>query len=394
MKIQDECRCCGSKDLTPIIDLSEQFVASSYHRGLDVPKLPLRVDFCDYCFHRQLSGVIDPNPLYDNSFFDDYHSSYQNYADNLVNDCLKWWKVNRKKQKRISVLDIGCNDATLLKLFEKKKCLVQGVEPAENLREISKEKRIRVKMGYWGDAKTSQSLGRYDLLTVIGLFDKIDYLDAFLDDCVSSIVEDGCIVLEIPYQGADLGFHNINHPMLSYFLVHSFKTVIEKKGLVVERITKASYGGLRLRFFLGLNGEHCPQLQTFIDQEKETGLFDSESYKDLKEASDEKSAALKKWTDELRAEGKTIIGCGSCHESNALIAYADLDLDYIIDNNAMIWGYRTPNETLVHPFKYLLKEENESCVLFFSPYTRHFDMKEVKEMKLDNFELVDFFKSF
>lgn len=394
MKIQEQCRCCESKELVKILDLSDQLVSAIYHRGAQVPRWPLKLNFCQNCFHRQLSGVVDPNPLYDRSFFTGCHPAYQNYCENLVNESLKWWKNNREKQKKISVLDIGCGDATLLKMFEAKKCLVQGVEPAQNLREISKEKRIRVKIGYWGNGQTGKNLGRYDLITIIGLLDKIDYLDAFVDDCLAALVDDGCIVMDIPYQEINLGFHNVNHPTLSYFLLSSFKFVIEKKNLFVSKLSKTQYGELRLRFFLTKNDKHCSDFENLLEKERQSGFYDIETYKDLQSISENKSICLKEWAHEIKSNGEILIGCGSCFESNALIAYSDLKLDYMLDNNPMICGYRTPNEILIHPLKYILKEENKCHVLFLSPITRQFDAKEIQDMNLSNCQLIDFYKSF
>jgi 2-polyprenyl-3-methyl-5-hydroxy-6-metoxy-1,4-benzoquinol methylase len=52
----------------------------------------------------------------------------------------------------MNVLDIGCNDGSLLEQFAKRGFSVFGVDPAVNLRKITEQKKIPVIVDFWNEA--------------------------------------------------------------------------------------------------------------------------------------------------------------------------------------------------------------------------------------------------
>jgi len=56
------CLCCSSEKLMSLLDLNEQPLANSYHKGEELEKYPLKTNLCLECYHVQLSIAVDPAP--------------------------------------------------------------------------------------------------------------------------------------------------------------------------------------------------------------------------------------------------------------------------------------------------------------------------------------------
>ena len=125
LEARKTCRICNSECLTDIISLGEQNIAAYTPKGSDpkpvLEKFPLELIRCceQDCGLVQLRHSTPPDILYERYF---YRSGInQTMTDNLkeiVEQAIS--KVNL--QNNDIVLDIGCNDGTLLRnSFEKLK---------------------------------------------------------------------------------------------------------------------------------------------------------------------------------------------------------------------------------------------------------------------------------
>ena len=129
-----ECRSCGSTNLTPILSLGSQF-PSNFIEPDSIPnekeQIPLELIFCENqdCGLLQLKHTASRESLYKEYWF---RSSVNEKMVEALYD------ITRSVEKRITlsendiVLDIGCNDGTLLRSYKAKARLV-GFEPASNL---------------------------------------------------------------------------------------------------------------------------------------------------------------------------------------------------------------------------------------------------------------------
>ena len=65
------CRLCESKKLTKVIDLGKTPLANSFSSKIKKKKLlvPLGVDFCNNCFHLQLTHIANPKKMFENYLY-------------------------------------------------------------------------------------------------------------------------------------------------------------------------------------------------------------------------------------------------------------------------------------------------------------------------------------
>ena len=135
IKIKSEkkavCRLCGSSHLASILKLASTPPANAFlskeNTKYEQKKYPLELFFCENCTHVQLIEVVNPIELFENYVYVSgtspvFVEHFSNYAKSIIetyNPSLKSY-----------ILDIGSNDGTLLKFFQKMGYSTIGVDPA------------------------------------------------------------------------------------------------------------------------------------------------------------------------------------------------------------------------------------------------------------------------
>jgi SAM-dependent methyltransferase len=340
-----ECRCCGSSELYTYLDLGDQPLANSYHKGEELDRFPLKVNLCKVCFHSQLGIVVEPSLMFKNYLYvSGTTHTFRDHCKALAEDA-----VTRLQTLHPRVLDIACNDGTLLGYFRELGCEVQGIDPAENLREITKEKDIPVEVGYWGSGMAAKVNGPFDIITGTNVFAHVDNVGTFLDECVEVLSDEGMIILEFPYCDeliAKCEFDTIYHEHLSYFLVHSMSALAFRKELTIFDVVQTPIHGGSIRFFLAKGNENCDKVQSLIGNEYVKGLLDTDTYHCFGEKVERSKADTLQLLQRLRSEGYKIVAFGASAKGNTMLNYFELDLDYIVDDNEMKWGYLTPGRDI------------------------------------------------
>ncbi len=117
------CRVCGSSALTPVIDLGDQYLQGSFLKpGRELPptrKIPTRLVRCDpmkdehACGLLQMEHTVPPEVLYSAYW-------YRSGTNNTMRQHLKGIAEEAASlvgKVAACVLDIGCNDGTLLTYY-------------------------------------------------------------------------------------------------------------------------------------------------------------------------------------------------------------------------------------------------------------------------------------
>lgn len=363
MKKVAKCRCCGSKNLLLYLNLGKQPLANSYHKEDKLKEYSLEVMLCQNCFHSMLSIVIKPELMFRNYLYvSGTTETFQKHCRDLARNA-----VAQMKEKKIRVLDIACNDGTQLEFFRELGCDVYGIDPAENLRKITIKKSIPVIVDYWSE-KVVQKLGKkFNIITGTNIFAHVDRIDRFLAACSLALEDDGILILEFPYGNNMVIFNEfdtIYHEHLSYFLVNSFATLATRLRFhIVDLIQTPIHGG-SIRFFLkkGIS-KHSKKVTTLIRKEKESGLFDIQTYKRFAKNVAKNRNDLRKLVSDFKKKKKKVIGYGASAKGNTMLNYFKLNLDYIVDDNPLKWGLVTPGRNIPIKSPRVLQKEQENLYI-------------------------------
>jgi novobiocin biosynthesis protein NovU/D-mycarose 3-C-methyltransferase len=340
------CRCCGASALEPVLDLGRQPLANSYlTEPAELPVFPLELLVCRSCFHCQLSVVVEPELMFRHYLYVSGTSrTLRDHFAGLAREAQGW--VNPRPRR---VLDLACNDGTLLEAFGREGCAAWGIDPAENLVRVARDRGLDVARGYWPEARPPAG-GPFDLITACNVLAHVDDPAAFLGAALDCLSEDGAVVVEFPYcrdMVLRSEWDRVYHEHLSYFLVRPFLRLAAGLGARVSHARRVPVhgGSLRLALRRG-SAPHCEEALALAEAEKREGLHDLETYRRFARRVGENCARLRELVGALAASGRRVVGYGASAKGNTLLNHCPLPLEYIVDDNPLKHGHLTPGRQL------------------------------------------------
>lgn len=353
---RDTCRICGSLELSPIVDLGKQCIGSLFVKG-EVPSFlqepyPLQLVRCsgkDSCGLVQLRHTVSPKVLYS-------HYGYQsginermraNLAD-IVTQAEQF--VDLKNGD--TVLDIGCNDGTLLCSYKSKELDKLGFDPAENIAEIAKGKGLNVINEFFSFKAYEQVRPniKAKVVTSIAMFYDLENPREFVRDVASLLADDGVWIIELSYLPFMLeknSFDTICHEHLEYYSLKQIEWMLEREDLQVHKIEFNDINGgsfrlfIRQRAFGSVEQAEASELSKVQENEKALGLDTDAPYKAFREASLKVREDLKNLLIELKESGKSVYIYGASTKGNTILQFCDIDQNLIMkaaDRNPDKWG--------------------------------------------------------
>ncbi len=188
----NSCLCCENTDIRTILDLGNQPLANTYHNGESLEVFPLKLNLCQNCWHLQLSHAVDPDLMFKNYLYvSGTSNTLRDYFDKFVDITLEY---NRNAK---NVLDIACNDGSQLDSYKKKNLKTYGIDPAENLYTISKEKGHDIVVDYFTtDSVKKFQNTKFDIITAQNVFAHNTYPLEFLKTCKDILSDDGNLFIQ------------------------------------------------------------------------------------------------------------------------------------------------------------------------------------------------------
>ncbi|MCI0563160.1 MAG: hypothetical protein MN733_32175, partial [Nitrososphaera sp.] len=135
------CRICGSSALTQVIDLGEQYLQGSFikeGKGATVlRRIPTRLVRCNPTLDERACGLLQtevsvPSVILYSTYW------YRSGTNQTMRDHLKGIAtiaLNFVAMEKVRVLDIGCNDGTLLRFYGETAERF-GIDPSDIAQEI------------------------------------------------------------------------------------------------------------------------------------------------------------------------------------------------------------------------------------------------------------------
>jgi 2-polyprenyl-3-methyl-5-hydroxy-6-metoxy-1,4-benzoquinol methylase len=326
-----KCLCCGNEELQVALDLGKQPLANSYLKEPNEEELtfPLALNYCNRCTHLQLSHAVDPNLLFKNYLYvSGTTKTLQNYFIDFVKIVDQWMR-----RSSLDVLDIACNDGSQLDAFKQFGHNTFGIDPAENLYEISKDKHTIV-----CDYLTKESIAKFnqkfDVITAQNVFAHNTYPKEFLEICKDNLKDDGRIFIQTSQANmVRLGqFDTVYHEHISFFSQQSMKAVVEAAGLCLQDAFHTDIHGTSYVFVIGKsNALKAPTIETPVTISM-IEKFEKSAYRTIEDLK-EKLASRK---DQL------IVGYGAAAKGNTVLNFGQIKFDYIVDDNPLKQGLYTP----------------------------------------------------
>lgn len=214
------CRVCASP-LESVADLGNLAVTSLFPAADEyAPISPLSLVQCSQCRLLQLQHNTDPWLMYQEGYgyASGVNESMVAHLTRIVESAARYVRPGD------AVLDIGCNDGTLLKAWEPYQVQRHGVDPVA--RDIP---GCHIRRGFFRATKE-----RFRVVTSIAMFYDLDDPVRFARDVATSLTDGGVWIVEVGYAGALLegAWDGICHEHLEYYGVTQLVQIGERAGLV------------------------------------------------------------------------------------------------------------------------------------------------------------------
>lgn len=353
------CRICNSHELKTVIDLGDQFLASIFIKK-DAPTVlnqpyPLELVRCsktDGCGLLQLKHSISPDILY---YDYGYRSGINELMRENLSDIAKKAEIMADLHPGDTVLDIGCNDGTLLESYRGSELNKVGFDPAENVAKIAEKKGFHIINDFFS-AKTFQrdyQGSKPKVITSIAMFYDLEKPMEFVNNIFEVLAEDGLWVIELsylPFMLKKRSYDTICHEHLEYYTLRQIEWMLERKNLLVHKIEFNDINGGSFRLFIrkkasgDIQQQDLKKIVKVREDEKKYRYDTEEPYQEFTRAVSELRDRLKNTIEMLNEDGKKIFIYGASTKGNTILQYCGIDERMVIgaaERNSDKWGRKT-----------------------------------------------------
>jgi len=337
-----KCLLCSNRKLKKIFSLGNLFVSNFVKRSRikKGPKAPLTLMYCNKCTLLQLSHIAPQELMYKKFYW------YKSGVTQTMRDGLKEIYKSSLKHARLKkndvVLDIGANDGTLLKYYDKKFKTI-GCEPAKNLITDLKKNCKHVINDFWSYKNLKKILAKYKLkkpkvITAIGMFYDLEDPNKFIKDSALALNKNGIFIAQLMCLKSminknDLG--NICHEHIEFYTLKSLKYLFENNGLEIFKIEENDINGGSYRIF-------CRKFKRgSIKLKKENVLQSVNQF--VKRIKKNRSQMLNFINKKIK-QGKKIFLYGASTKGNTLLQYYNLNksiIPFAAERSPEKWGKYT-----------------------------------------------------
>src|SRR6266700_5830072 len=133
MRFDFQCRSCGSRQGSLILDLGVQPLANNLLVQEDLskaePRFPLRLAVCESCWLLQIVDLVPAVDLFSEYL---YFSSFSDLMLSHAKDAAERYIKEFSLDKKSLVAEVASNDGYFLKNFQAAGVSCLGIEPAKN----------------------------------------------------------------------------------------------------------------------------------------------------------------------------------------------------------------------------------------------------------------------
>jgi SAM-dependent methyltransferase len=353
------CRVCASSALTKVIDLGEQYLQGSFVKpDRQLPplrKIPTSLVRCDpmrdegACGLLQMEYTVPPEVLYSVYWYrSGTNATMRGHLAGIAKEA-----AALLDQPKARVLDIGCNDGTLLSAFPAGFTKF-GIDPSDLAREVPKE--ITVVRELFPSEELNHALGGQlcDIVTSIAMFYDLENPIAFARAIKNILAPNGLWCLEMSYMPTMLkmtSYDTICHEHLEYYSLAVIEHILKAADLRLVKVGLNSINGGSIRCFAThaasvryKRDEFSQGIKALRQEEFDLELDTDKPYRFFQERVNVHKEQLVGLLKKLKQEGKRIHVYGASTKGNTILQWCGIDnrlVDVAAERNADKYGART-----------------------------------------------------
>lgn len=357
----NKCRICGNDNLTSIIDLGTQKLTGVFPRpGQDVNEGPLELVKCmpqngSCCGLVQLRHSCSGEEMYGVNY--GYRSGLNQDMVNHLGDISDTIERLVQLSDGDTVLDIGSNDATLLKSYRQKNLDLIGMDPTGIKFKKYYTDNIQLVADFFSSEnfKKIRPRKKAKVITSIAMFYDLEEPQTFVNNIEEILDNNGIWLLEQSYLPAMLetnSYDTICQEHLEFYCLAQIQWMVEKAGMKIIDVHQNKVNGGSFQLVVAKNESNfsvSKNVGELAKWENENGYSTLEPFQEFRNKVELHKEQLLKFLKEEKAKGKVILGYGASTKGNVLLQYCGITSEYITaiaEVNEDKFGCVTPGTTI------------------------------------------------
>jgi len=389
----DHCRLCGHQDLVEVFNFGELAYTGVFPRSPDQPvaRGPLVLMRCTHmdCGLLQLGHCFVPTEIYGPSY--GYRSGLNPAVIGHLQQMVNTVMARGLLTKGDWVLDIGSNDGTLLGFYPQDKFALTGIDPLIGKFAGYYRKDIE-KIDTFFNADALKADGRprkAKVITAAAMFYDLNDPLAFMRDIHALLDDEGLVFIEQLYMPVMLtrqAYDAVCHEHVAYYGLKQMKFLARRCGFKIIDVVFSDLNGGSFLTVLAKEGATVSideaKLPILLDQEEAVGLSAPFIYEHFTQGILDQRRQLRQLLDELKRQGKKIIGYGASTKGNVVLQFCGIgleDVSCIAEINADKFGAFAPGSNIPIIDERLAREQKPDYFLVMPWQFREFILR--KETK-------------
>ena len=353
----DACRVCGNAHLESVFDVGSQYLQGSFvMEGMPAPtreKIPMELVRCDTSRHPGACGLVQlrhqvaPSVLYANYWYTSgTTATMKHHLQSIAATACEQAEFAESR-----VLDIGCNDGTLLtnypETIEK-----WGIDPSdvatvvpdtvEFVQDVFPSTSLRSRLGY----------RKFDVVTSIAMYYDLSDPVGFAREVEQLLAKDGIWIVEMSYLPMMLRMNSLDticHEHLEYYSLAVLDYIAGQVGMRIVGAQLNAINGGSIQLLLCKHDanrleETAEVIAKLHNYETRIGLDTSRPLLDFRKRVEKQRREMIDLIHDIQNRGETIHVYGASTKGNVLIQWYGLDRDqlpFAADRNPKKVGART-----------------------------------------------------
>jgi SAM-dependent methyltransferase len=353
------CRVCGSATLRRVISLGEQNLQGSFLKpGKEVPplrKIETTLVRCDptqdesACGLLQMASSVPPEILYSAYWYrSGTNATMRNHLGGIVEDVVAKFGATPRQ-----VLDIGCNDGTLLKAYDPNVRRF-GVDPSDVAREVGEG--IEVVQDIFPSAELTARMdgSKFDVITSIAMFYDLEDPIRFSTAIRDALAPEGIWCFEMSYMPTMLtmgSYDTICHEHLEYYSLAVIEYILRAANLKLFAVSLNGINGGSIRCYAThaacykyKNPRWADEIRALRQSEFDLELDTDKPYRNFQERMERHRDELNALLRDLKRGGKRIHIYGASTKGNTILQWCGIDsriIDFAAERNPDKYGALT-----------------------------------------------------
>jgi len=357
---RNTCRVCGSSELTPVINLGNQYLQGSFVKpGKEMPptrRIPTSLVRCDpmrdekACGLLQMEYTIPPEVLYSAYWYrSGTNCTMRRHLQGIVEEAISLTSLGESAK----VLDIGCNDGTLLEFYPSS-FIKFGVDPSDVAKEIKAPAEV-IQDVFPSEELIARLNGRtFDIVTSIAMYYDLEDPISFTRGIKQVLSPKGIWIFEMSYMPKMLkmtSYDTICHEHIEYYSLAVIEYILRQASMKVVNVSGNDINGGSLRCyathinnFIYKKDEFQRNIKTMRQEEFDLELDTDKPYHHFQDRVNVHKEELNSLLRKLKKEGKKIHLYGASTKGNTILQWCGIDhriIDYAAERNPDKYGAMT-----------------------------------------------------